>query len=621
MPPEELHALTKADLETWLDGLLPFTLKRGDVAGAVVMVVKDGAILSQKGYGYSDVAKRTPVDPERTLFRVASISKLFTWTAVMQLRELGKLDLDTDINMYLDFKVPPYEGQPITLRNLMTHTPGFDERERGVLLVYDAAQLRPLGEQVREWIPARVTAPGTIPAYSNYGAALAGYIVQRVSGEAFEEYIERHIFAPLGMTYATFRQPLPPELERWMAKGYQVGSGIAKPFEIDLVPPDGAASVSGADLARFMIAHLQNGAFESNRILQEATAIQMHTTAFTVIPPLNRMLLGFYENNINGHRVIAHGGDLQFFHGELNLFIDDGVGLFICLNSVGKDNAARAIRTAFLEQFSNRYFPGTCPEGSIDPTAAKEHAQAVAGRYVFSRRSHETFLSVTNLLGEMQVLEDQGTITVPDLKGVNGAAKKWREIAPFVWRDEEGCKRIAARMENGRAVLLGYDPLPFMPWQPVEWWRSGGWLLPLLKVSSLILALSALAWPASALIRRYYGAAYGLTGRQANAHRLVQIASILVLAIALAWVVCIQLISGDFEWAGPRMDIWIASLRVLSLIMFVAGAAVAMWNVWVVFGSQRKWLVKLWGLLLALSFLTMLYLGVVFHLVGYTADY
>src|SRR5215468_8267612 len=195
-------ALTATDVESWLDGYLPYALKTGDIAGAVVVVVKDGEILTERGYGYSDVAARKPVDPKLTLFRPGSVSKLFTWTAVMQLVEQGKINLDADVNQYLDFKIPPRDGQPITMRNLMQHTAGFEEQAKGTITESSSPSYEVL---LKAWVPARVFAPGTTPAYSNYGASLAGYIVQRVSGEPFDAYIEKHIFAPLEMKYSSFR--------------------------------------------------------------------------------------------------------------------------------------------------------------------------------------------------------------------------------------------------------------------------------------------------------------------------------------------------------------------------------------------------------------------------------
>ena len=167
--------LTREDAETWLDGYMPYALQRGDVAGATVAIVKDGQILLQKGYGFSDVAKRKPVNPDTDLFRPGSVSKLFTWTAVMQQVEAGKLNLDADVNQYLDFKIPPYEGKPITLRNILTHTSGFEEKVRN-LIEPDPATLPALGDYLKGWVPQRIFPPGKVPAYSNYATALAGYI-------------------------------------------------------------------------------------------------------------------------------------------------------------------------------------------------------------------------------------------------------------------------------------------------------------------------------------------------------------------------------------------------------------------------------------------------------------
>src|SRR6266850_2493362 len=195
--------LAAADLEIFLDGLMPLQLEHADIAGAVVAIVKHGKLLFAKGYGYCDYEKKVPVSPENTLFRPGSISKLFTWTSVMQLVEQGKLDLDRDVNSYIDFKVPATFGKPITLRNVMTHTPGLEETGKE-LFVSDAAHVRPLGEYLRDHLPARIFPPGTTPAYSNYATALAGYIVQRISGKPFEQYVSENIYGPLSMPHTTF---------------------------------------------------------------------------------------------------------------------------------------------------------------------------------------------------------------------------------------------------------------------------------------------------------------------------------------------------------------------------------------------------------------------------------
>jgi CubicO group peptidase (beta-lactamase class C family) len=166
----EAVPLTAEDLNPWRDGFFPNALKQADIAGAVVIVVKDGQVVAKKGYGYADVVKRIPMDPDRTIVGVGSVSKLFAWTAVMQLVEQGKLDLDADINRYLDFKIPPYQGKPITLRNLMTHSAGF--AERGFKVWPEGQTPRTLGAYLKGTpVPDRIYAPGTVAAYSNYGAA------------------------------------------------------------------------------------------------------------------------------------------------------------------------------------------------------------------------------------------------------------------------------------------------------------------------------------------------------------------------------------------------------------------------------------------------------------------
>ena len=225
-PATGLDKLTAADVEAFLDGIMPQQLATNDIAGATISVVKDGKILFAKGYGYSDVANKTPVDPDKTLFRPGSVSKLFTWTAVMQFVEQGKLDLNKDVNEYLDFKIPEAFGKPITLKDILTHTPGFEEQLKDLFTFNQ--QSPNLGEYVKTHIPRRIFPPGKVPAYSNYGTAIAGYIVERVSGQPFNEYIEEHIFKPLEMNNSTFRQPLPENLAPQMSKGYKLGIGRSR---------------------------------------------------------------------------------------------------------------------------------------------------------------------------------------------------------------------------------------------------------------------------------------------------------------------------------------------------------------------------------------------------------
>jgi CubicO group peptidase (beta-lactamase class C family) len=621
-PPAPAPQLTRADVEAWLDGYLPYAIQRADIAGAVVVVVKDGAILLEKGYGYADVAKRLPVDPQRTLFRPGSVSKLFTWTAAMQLVEQGKLDLDHDVNDYLDFKIPPAFGKPITLRNIMTHTPGFEEVDKNVI-VSDSTGIKPLEAFLKDWTPHRIFPPGQVPAYSNYATALMGYVIQRVSGERFEEYVEHHIFGPLGMEHATFRQPLPEQLKNDMARGYQVGSGEAKPYEVVIPAPAGSLAASGHDMGRFMIAHLQNGRLGSAQILKPETAKLMHGTPLTIVPRVNRMLLGFYETNRNGRRAIAHGGDTYWFHSDLHLFIDDGVGLFISMNSPGKEGAAGALRTNLFYQFADRYLPGETDDGRVDPTTEREHARLIAGHYDNSRRSQSSFLSILGLIGDVKVTANEdSTISLPLLDGLNGEPKKWREVSPFIWREVEGKDWLAAKLEGGRVAMFTGDEIsPFMVFLPTPWWRASVWLLPLLECSLAALLLTLLVWPTAAMVRRHYHAAFALEGEQASAHRLVRVAVALTLLVLLGWFGLFSVINSSGPAVSSRLDPWVWLLHLASVIVFIGAAAIAVWHCRVVWRGRRRWPARLWSVVLVVSSVTVLWVALVFKLIAFNVHF
>ena len=326
VPPAAGHTLDRADLEAWLDGMVPYALKSGEIAGADVVVVKDGQVLFEKGYGYADVAKKTPMDPARSLIRPGSTSKLFTWTAVMQLVQAGKLDLDRDVDAYLDFKIPHKDGKSITLRDLMNHRAGFEEGLKGILST-DPHGLETTEQYLKRHPRPLLFTPGEVPAYSNYGAALAGYIVERVSGEPFERYVERHIFLPLGMTRSTFDQPLPGRFRPDLAQGYMTASGAPDAYELIVTRPAGSVTTTADDMSRFMIAHLQQGRFGDYQMLSPETEKLMQTPSETGLPGFATMAHGLFWDVHNGRTVIGHGGDTIVFHTEMDLIPEAGVGI------------------------------------------------------------------------------------------------------------------------------------------------------------------------------------------------------------------------------------------------------------------------------------------------------
>src|SRR5437868_7764795 len=306
--PSPAPALTRQDFEAFLDALIPSQLQNRDIAGAVVSVVKDGQVLFVKGYGYADVEAKKPVTADQTLFRPGSISKVFSATAVMQLVEQGELDLDRDVNEYLDFAIPKTYPEPVTLRRLLTHTAGFEETLKNLFVAHES-DLKPLRTYLINQMPQRIFPTGKVVSYSNYGFTVAGYIVERVTGEKFERYIDNHILKPLRMTNSTFDQSLPVALTPQMSQGYLAAGKKPRDFEFVQAAPAGALSTTAADMTRFMLAFLQDGTVDGVAILKPETVRQMENRQFELHPMINGLGLPFMEYWMSPVRVIGHGGD------------------------------------------------------------------------------------------------------------------------------------------------------------------------------------------------------------------------------------------------------------------------------------------------------------------------
>ncbi len=608
-------AMVKSDVDAWLDGYMPYALKRGDAAGAVVVVVKDGKVLTQRGFGYADVEARRPVDPETTLFRQASVSKLMTWTAVMQQVEAGKIDLDRDVNAYLDFKIPAYGGKPVTMRNLMTHTAGFEEVQRG-LNSYDPKGVPPLGVVIKRQVPHRIFAPGTTPAYSNYGTSLAAYIVERVSGIPYNIYVEQRIFAPAGMTRSSFRQPLPTALRPLVASGYMLGSGKPGKFEMNSLAPSGGLTASGADMGRFMLAHLGDG----GSLMKPATAAQMHTTILRLVPPLNGMALGFYEQNINGRKALSHAGDSLNFHSQLWLFPEEKVGIYMSMNAAGTQNVSGPIRSYLFEAFADRYFPFEQRDGRVDAATAREHARMMVGTYNKTRRLESSFLKAMELTGgQVKVtLDSDGGIRLSLASGLGGQVRKWVEIEPFVWREQGGKMRLAAKVENGRVVRFSLDSAsPYLAFEPVPWYQSSAWITPALLASLGALLLTAIAWPASALARRRYGVKSDLAPAALKSYRLTRGFAALAVAVMAGWLLFASKLLSDFSSLSGELDAALIALQIATPLIFLGLLAGAMWNIRHVWTSRRGRFAKFWSIILLMSAVILLWVGLGFHLIGF----
>ncbi|WP_158085741.1 serine hydrolase domain-containing protein [Henriciella aquimarina] len=609
-PPEEVtapdgtHRLTRTDVDTWLDGYMPYALRQADIAGAVVTVVKDGEILTSRGFGYSDLENKAPVDGYETMFRPGSISKLFTWVSVMQLVEQGEIDLDADINTYLDFEIPEAYGEPITMRNLMTHTPGFQEKLRNLILTDEDLYLS-LEEFLKSTPPpARIFAPGKTPAYSNYGTAVAGYVVQRISGQPYEAYVEEHIFEPLGMERATFRQPLPEEFEPYVSNGYNSASdGKAQPYELIPMGPAGSLAADGESMGRFMI-----GLLERNpALMAPETWDQMYNTLYQLTPPLNAMALGFWELDKGNLRIRGHGGDTSFFHSDLNVFLDKNVGIYVSVNSTGTHGAAGTLRFAVTTDFAQRYFPeATVPVGERLDTA-KEHGAIVAGTYESSRTVATNFAAIMRLLGQETIsMNEDGDLVMP----LFGQQAVWREVEPFVWRHEGGYERMSAVMtEDGNLDYVTFEPVsPIIHLTPAPWYRNNGLVMPLLTISLLVLLATLIMWPVRAIVRWRFKRTFPLSGREALVYRLTRIGIILVFVFLIAWFLAFQTLFSNLSGLSGG---FIAQLRLTQFtqIFLYAAFAVSVWNVWTVWTSGQSWFGKAWSIVVSLAILIVLFVA------------
>jgi len=588
--------LSQADVDAWLDGFMPYALKAGGIPGAVVVVVKDGQPLTMRGFGYSDLKTQKPVDPDLTLFRPGSVSKLFTWTAVMQQVQAGKLDLDKDVNAYLDFKIPPRDGKPVTLRNMMTHTAGFAETAK-YLIDFGEKRPKPLGAILSRWLPPRLYAPGEIPAYSNYAASVAGYIVERVSGEPFNAYVQRHILAPAGMAHSSFEQPLPARLRPLMSKGYKPGTDEAQPYEVIGMAPAGALAASGSDMGRFMIAHLNHS------LLDPATAKLMYSEANKPYSALPAMALGFYHEDRNGLNIVGHGGDTVFFHSDLHLLLDKNVGLYVSMNSVGKDAAAHALREELLQGFVDRYYPAQ-PRRMPTTTTAKAHGALLAGQYVSSRAGGFNFLRLATLLGQATVSADKdGYLQVSSITGPSGTPRKWREVRPWVWQDTNGSDYLQAIVgANGRVKMFSITPYaPIIEFVPAPASLNSAWIIPVAGVALLILFIAALGWPVVALVRRRYKYQADLGGRALQLHRATRANAWLFIVLMVGWMLVLSAVDKDLSALNGGLDVWMRLLQ-LVLILAIVGTLAAIWNAYVVARAPgRHRLGMIWAVAVALA--------------------
>jgi CubicO group peptidase (beta-lactamase class C family) len=429
--PRATYAVPQARLDglsDFVDGVMAQQIATREVAGAVVTVVHRGRVLFTRGYGFADVEKGIPVDGQQTLFRPGSVSKMFTWTALLQQVELGRVNLDADVNTYLDFRIPPFEGKPIRVRDLFSHAVGMSDVAG--ITAPSVDKLVPYRDWMKTHIPQRLWPAGTEISYSNFGAALAGYIVEQVSGEPFADYVERHLFRPLGMHSTTFREPLPAALAPRMATGYRVKDGRfeAKPFELfSLIMPAGSGTSSASDMTRFMMAMLNGGALGKARILKPESVRLLMANSVANTPGFPGMAHGFFVVREAGPRLVGHGGNTGDFHSNMILAPEAGIGFFV---SETGGQGSYGGRTELTEALIGRLFPQTPAPRVAAPVGEK----LPLGAYRVNRRDHGRPINAERDL-KVAAAGPNAIVVTND-----GRTSYWERIGPMLFEQATGAR-------------------------------------------------------------------------------------------------------------------------------------------------------------------------------------
>lgn len=496
------YNIQDTSLEAFFDNTMNSKLEQYHIPNAAIAVVKDGKIVYKKGFGLADIENNIPVDPDNTLFRIGSTSKLITWTAVMQLVEAGRLDLNTDINRYLDFKISPQLekplqkniAEPITMTHLMTHTPGFEDHP-SLLFRLSKDDLLPLNEYMKNYQPARIFPAGEVAAYSNYGTALAGYIVERLSGQPFSDYVDDNIFTPLNMNNSTYRQPPILDASACIAKPYRFINGSYKEagFEYIMLEPAGSMSSTASDMANFMLAHLSGGAYNGGRILKEATLKEMHKQHFTYDPTLGGMTLGFMEGVFNEKEVLFHGGSTMLYNTGLYLLPEVNTGIFISYSG-----GNHLLHSEVFQEYMDSYYPINAPVKAVPGEGSRERAKKFIGEYQMNRKSVTTDDKIASILagGIINVaMNEDGYLLVTS----GGETNQFAEIEPGAYQNlREGRSQDAfGRFHKiifktdplGRIMLttdgpMTYSKAPF--YATVNFTAFAALIIPLIVIGSLI---------------------------------------------------------------------------------------------------------------------------------------
>jgi len=611
--PPVLRELTAANLAGVVDPLMAEWIDPSKGPGAVVVVVKRDAEVFAKGYGFSDIDAKKPFTADTTLVRPGSISKLFTGIAVMQLVDSGKLDLDSDVNNYIDFAIPtPQGGVPVTLRRLLTHRAGFEDHIKG--LFSRGSEPEPLGRWLAKSLPQRLFPKGDVEAYSNYGFALAGYIVERVSGEPYAAYMQRHILDPLGMSHSTFRQPLPDDLAPLMAKGYRWPKMPPLAFET-IVAPTGGLSATGTDMGRFIRALMNGGELDGVRILAKARLDEMMAPQSST--PAGYLGLVFFGDKVADRDAIGHDGETMTFFSELKIFPAHGIGVFVSRDGIGDITAGRRIPQP-AAAIARRFLPRAATPDVAEPraTAVPDNAE-LAGIYQSSRRAESTFVRPGGLLSQLVIKIDSA-----------GDARLFAATWPF--GKGEALKRVERNLylmpTNVHIAFVddgseSYLAQPAGRLQRVPKVLDARWIVPALVASTAVVVLTLLAWPVAALWRRWRKRRWSEDRGDRRIYLAVRLVLLVDVAVIVAAAVLFMMSFVDLSIFNDPLDPLLLVLYALAWLG-VFGTLLTLWAA-ILFWRNRvgsRWS-RVHHSLIAASCVMIAWFFLTFHIAGTTLTY
>jgi len=465
----------RGSLEAYVDGVVNAFMGRDHIAGVTVSIVRNGEIVLAKGYGIAGVDPERSVDPERTLFRIGSISKTFTWTALLQLDETGELNLEDPVDLHLPTDLRPGMGgfdTPLLVRHLMEHTPGFEDSALGHLFFKDPQEVLPLYSYLAEYRPERVREPGRLVAYSNYGAGLAGAIVSNIANLTFQAYAEQSVFQPLEMTHSSFREPMPEgvaivrklprpmaaELAQNLSAGFAFERGGLTPKPISYITqiaPAGAASSTATDMARYMLAHLDDGQLGDARILEPGTARRIRTALADRDGGPPELALGFIDYTLpGGYRGFGHGGATLYFMSNMVMVPELDLGIFVSANT----NTGRPLAMRLPQLIVARYFAETNGETSTSVEMSAAQAERFAGTYLSLRRPYTTveapFLAAGALSSVSALPEGQLLLESP-----GADPRRFAPVDPLTFREVGGSAILGFRENEAGEITHLIDPL------------------------------------------------------------------------------------------------------------------------------------------------------------------